>query len=246
MSASGVITGRSAVAHRLQEEARGRVGVALANESRHRNLTGRRAGGLGKRLAGCQSREIGLTESLQQDPQRSSAAGGGARLDRGRFADRRQAALGLIVEPQGQADLGQVLLAARQPRRFAAAGHRHEQEEEDDADQQQHHQDVDGGIAGATSSALAFAIRLMAQSFVTKRASPDPTFPAASVARTISKWAPGLRSGKANGDLLAQGIEEAVVREEGRPGTAVEGIVGLHDASQAVGKHDDGLASLEA
>ena len=36
-------------------------------------------------------------------------------------------------------------------------------------------------------------------------------------------------------------VEEAVVGEDGHPGAAVEGVVGLDEAGQAVGEHDDRL-----
>ena len=81
----------------------------------------------------------------------------------------------------------------------------------------------------------------MAQFLTTIRESPEPTFPAASVARIISRCTPGLRSGKRQRDLLARGVEEPVIGEEGRPGPAVEGEVRLGQTGQPVGEDDGRL-----
>ena len=133
-------------------------------------------------------------------------------------------------------DLGEVLLAGREARLLAAPGHRHQDEQDEDDDEHQGHEQVRGGRA-----AVGQLPDRMAQFLTTMSESPEPTLPAASVARTISRCTPGFRSGSGQGDLLAEGVEQAVVGEERRPGAAVEGVVGLHQAGQAVGQHDQGL-----
>ena len=65
-------------------------------------------------------------------------------------------------------------------------------------------------------------------------ASPVPTFPAASVARTIRTCVPGLRSGRRIVIVSRGGVEQPVVGEDRRPVAAVEGVVGLDQPGQLV------------
>ena len=75
------------------------------------------------------------------------------------------------------------------------------------------------------------------QSF-SSTASPVPTLPAASVARTIEDVRARLQVGQGDGDRLAGGVEQAVVGEDRDPVAAVEGVGGLDQPGQVVLERD--------
>ena len=87
----------------------------------------------------------------------------------------------------------------------------------------------------------ARGVESMAQFLTTTSASPEPTLPAASVARTISRWTPGLSSGKAT-LICSRSVSK-------RPSSGKSGVQAppsraysaLTSAGQVVGQHDQGL-----
>ena len=152
-----------------------------------------------------QSHEVRLTERFEQDSQWPGVVlPVFTRIVDGFWpVDRGKTVLGLVVQGEGQPDLGQVLLAARKPGLFSAAGHRHEHEQHKDRGQAQHHDHIDHGESGEarvgpnkawprqqtgdTLRALRPRRREHPQFLTTTSASPEPTLPAASVARTMRR-----------------------------------------------------------
>lgn len=70
-----------------------------------------------------------------------------------------------------------------------------------------------------------------------------PIFPAASVARTITRCA-FLQIGNSQRDLLLARVKQLVVGEDRRPGAAVDCIVRLHHPRQLVLEHDRSTGPL--
>src|SRR5271157_2002390 len=101
-----VVYGAAAIADRRQEQVGGGVRIARADEASDGNRAGDRAPRMGSSRVQGQPPKVGLSERLEQDLQRPGATLLPRIVHGVWFVNRGKLVLSLIIQGQGQADLG--------------------------------------------------------------------------------------------------------------------------------------------